>query len=403
MTAAPARGHRWRPVAYTAVGLASLLVLGGTGYAWTQLSRLDTGLATADVIAPSAQVPSGRASLSVDQNILLVGLDSRTDVRGNPLPQDVLDQLHAGDAADGGDTTDTMIVVHIPAGGGSATAISIPRDSYVQIAGGHGKHKINSAYTYGKQEALDTLREQGLTGAELERAASAAGARTAIETVEDFTGLTINHYAAVNLAGFFALSNAVGGVPVCLKEPVHDSYSGANFPAGEQTLSGAQALAFVRQRHGVPGSDLGRIARQQAFLSGMAQVVLGAGTLANPVRLSALIDAVQQSVIIDQGWDVLTFAEQMHNLTAGAITFATIPVQSLSLPTPYDGDAVKVDPVQVRDFIDALLGRSTPATSTSSTPTSVAKQAAETAGAPTTTPSATVQQTPTTDLSGCVS
>ncbi|MGI6873542.1 LCP family protein [Amycolatopsis sp. 3B14] len=405
MTAAPARGHRWRPVAYTAVGLASLVVLGGTGFAWTQLSRLDTGLATADVIAPSAQVPSGRASLSVDQNILLVGLDSRTDVQGNPLPQDVLDQLHAGDAADGGDTTDTMIVVHIPAGGGSASAISIPRDSYVQIAGGFGKHKINSAYTYGKQAALDTLREQGLTGAALERAASAAGARTAIETVEDFTGLTINHYAAVNLAGFYALSNAVGGVPVCLKQAVHDSYSGADFPAGEQTLSGAQALAFVRQRHGLPGGDLDRIARQQAFLSGMAQVVLGAGTLTNPLKLSGLIDAVQQSVVLDQGWDVLTFAEQMHGLTSGSITFATIPVQSLSLQTPYDGDAVKVDPVQVRDFITALLGGPAAATrggSTATTPTSVAKQAAETAGATTTTPSTIAPETASTDLSGCV-
>ncbi|WP_017981914.1 LCP family protein [Amycolatopsis methanolica] len=405
MTAAPARGHRWRPVAYTAVGLASLLVLGGTGFAWTQLSRLDTGLATADVIAPSAQVPSGRASLSVDQTILLVGLDSRTDVQGNPLPQDVLDQLHAGDAADGGDTTDTMIVVHIPAGGGSASAISIPRDSYVQIAGGFGKHKINSAYTYGKQAALDTLREQGLTGAALERAASAAGARTAIETVEDFTGLTINHYAAVNLAGFYALSNAVGGVPVCLKQAVHDSYSGADFPAGKQTLSGAQALAFVRQRHGLPGGDLDRIARQQAFLAGMAQVVLGTGTLTNPVRLSGLIGAVQQSVVIDQGWDVLTFAEQMHGLTSGSITFATIPVQSLSLQTPDDGDAVKVDSVQVRDFITALLGGPAAATrggSTATTPASAAKQAAETAGATTTSPSTIAPETASTDLSGCV-
>ncbi|MEV5300703.1 LCP family protein [Amycolatopsis methanolica] len=405
MTAAPARGHRWRPVAYTAAGLASLLVLGGTGFAWTQLSRLDTGLATADVIAPSAQVPSGRASLSVDQTILLVGLDSRTDVQGNPLPQDVLDQLHAGDAADGGDTTDTMIVVHIPAGGGSASAISIPRDSYVQIAGGFGKHKINSAYTYGKQAALDTLREQGLTGAALERAASAAGARTAIETVEDFTGLTINHYAAVNLAGFYALSNAVGGVPVCLKQAVHDSYSGADFPAGKQTLSGAQALAFVRQRHGLPGGDLDRIARQQAFLAGMAQVVLGTGTLTNPVRLSGLIGAVQQSVVIDQGWDVLTFAEQMHGLTSGSITFATIPVQSLSLQTPDDGDAVKVDSVQVRDFITALLGGPAAATrggSTATTPARAAKQAAETAGATTTSPSTIAPETASTDLSGCV-
>ncbi|NYI92771.1 LCP family protein required for cell wall assembly [Amycolatopsis endophytica] len=406
MTDAPARRGRWRPVRHTAVGLASLLVLAGTGFAWTQLSRLDSDLATADVIAPSAQLPAGRDSLAVAQNILLVGLDSRTDVHGNPLPQALLDQLHAGDSADGGDTTDTMIVVHVPAGGGSATAISLPRDSYVQIAGGHGKHKINSAYTYGKQAALATLSGEGLSGAELEREAAAAGARTAIETVEDFTGLAINHYAAVNLAGFYTLSNAVGGVPVCLKAPVHDSYSGADFPAGEQTLSGAQALAFVRQRHGVPGSDLGRIARQQAFLSGMAEVVLDSGTLTDPARLSALVGAVTSSVILDRGWDVLTFAEQMHNLTSDGITFATIPVQSLSLATPYDGDAVKVDPTQVQGFVDALLGgasgRTSASSGTATTPASVAKQAAETAGAATTTPSS-VSPESSTDLSGCVS
>ncbi|NIH81134.1 LCP family protein [Amycolatopsis viridis] len=382
--------------------MSSLLVLAGTGYAWTQLSRLDSGLATANVIAPSARVPAG-PRLSVDQNILLVGLDSRTDAQGDPLPQSLLDQLHAGDASDGGDTTDTMMVVHVPAGGGSATAISIPRDSYVQLAGGYGKHKINSAYTYGKQAALNTLRAQGVSGAELEREADAAGARTTIETVEEFTGLAINHYAAINLAGFYALSNAVGGVPVCLKEPVHDTYSGADFPAGKQTLSGAQALAFVRQRHGLPSGDLDRIARQQAFLSGMAQVVLGGGTFTDPSRLSALVDAVRQSVVLDQGWDVLTFAEQLHNLSAGAITFATIPVQSLSLSTPDDGDAVKVDPGQVRDFIAALLGGTGPGTAgTSTTPTTAARQAADAAPAPAGTPAATVPPTSSTDLSGCV-
>lgn len=406
VTTPPARGSRWRSLRYTAAGLASLLVLGATGYAWTQLSRLDRDLATADVIAPSAQLPPGRDSLAAAQNILLVGLDSRTDGQGNPLPQSLLDQLHAGDSGDGGDTADTMIVVHIPAGGGSATAISIPRDSYVQIADGYGKHKINSAYTYGKNAALTALSTQGVTGAELEREAAAAGARTAIETVEDFTGLAINHYAAVNLAGFYELSNAVGGVPVCLKAPVHDTYSGADLPAGKQTLSGAQALAFVRQRHGLPNGDLDRIARQQAFLAGMAQVVLGSGTLTDPGRLAGLVGAVSRSVVIDQGWDVLTFAEQMHNLSSSSLTFATIPVQSLSLQTPGDGDAVEVDPVQVRDFIDALLGgsggHSSASSTTSSTPTTVARAAAETAGATTTTPSPTVPESASTDLSGCV-
>jgi LCP family protein required for cell wall assembly len=383
-----------------ALGLTSVLVLGVTGYAWTQVSRLTDGLATADVIEPGAQLPSVTPDVPVpEQNILLVGIDSRTDVQGNPLPQDVLDQLHAGDGKDGGDTTDTMLVVHIPEGGGEATAVSIPRDSYVEIAGGYGKHKINSAYTFGKQAARTELTERGVTGAARERQADQAGARAAIQTVESFTGLTINHYAAVNLLGFYTLSMAVGGVPVCLKEPVDDSYSGASFPAGEQTLSGAQALAFVRQRHGLANGDLDRIARQQAFLASAAKVVLAAGTLANPVKLDNLIAAVQQSVLIDSGWDILTFAQQMRGLSSDGLTFATIPVQSLSLWTPNDGDAVKVDPAQVRSFIQNLLGKSVPE---SSAPASAAAQAAE-SSAPPTTETSLVPSVNSTDLSGCVS
>lgn len=347
---------RWKPVAYTALGLVSLLVLGATGYAWTQLGRLSGGLATADVIEPSAQLPTPAPDAPVpEQNILLVGLDTRTDVQGNPLPQNVLDQLHAGDSSDGGDTSDTMIIVHVPAGGGIATAISIPRDSYVDLADGSGKHKINSAYARGKRTELDKLAAQGITGPAAERRADQEGARTMIKTVQRFTGLAINHYAAVNLEGFATLSDAVGGVPVCLNNPVHDSYSGANFPAGEQVLSGARALAFVRQRHGL-SSDLDRIARQQAFLASAAKVILGAGTLTNPVRLNALISAVQQSVLIDSGWDVLGFAQQMRGLSADGLKFETIPVESLSLQTPSDGDAVKVDPGQVQSFIRSALG-----------------------------------------------
>jgi LCP family protein required for cell wall assembly len=374
---------RWNAVAYTALGLTSLLVVGAAGYGWTQLHRLTTGMSTADVIEPAAKLPAptGRSAPVAEQNILLVGIDSRTDAQGNPLPRALLDQLHAGGASDGGDTTDTMIVVHIPAGGGSATAISIPRDSYVEIAGGYGKHKINAAYSYGKQAALPKLSRQGVSGAELELQADAAGARTAIQTVEQFTGLSINHYAEVNLAGFYDLSLAVGGVPVCLKAPVHDSYSNADFPAGPQLVSGAQALAFVRQRHGLTEGDLDRIARQQAFLSGMAKVVLGAGTLTSPSKLNALIDAIQQSVVIDKDWDILSFAEQLQGLSSGALKFVTIPVQSLSLATPYDGDAVKVDPVQVRSFVDDVIN-DLPAGATSSvtpsvtpTPTPTAKAA----------------------------
>ncbi|WP_370948154.1 LCP family protein [Amycolatopsis sp. cg5] len=347
--------HRvWRR---SALGLVALAVLGGTGYAWAQLSKLDTGITVADIIPPSAQLPPGVSPSSVDQNILLVGIDSRTDAQGNPLPQDLLDRLHAGSTEDGGDTTDSIIVVHLPAGGGAATAISIPRDSYVPIAGGLGSHKINSAFSRGKNAAKNQLRAQGLSGAELEKQSSAAGARSTVETVQQVTGLTINHYAAVNLAGFYSLSEAIGGVNVCLNNPVNDKWTGANFPAGEQSLSGADALAFVRQRHGLP-SDLDRIKRQQAFLSGMAKKILSAGTLSDPTKLSNLISAVQGSLVIDKGWDIFSFAQQLRGLSAGAIEFNTVPVQALSMATPSDGDAVKVDLNEIRAFVKQVTGKS---------------------------------------------
>ncbi|WP_370965884.1 LCP family protein [Amycolatopsis sp. cg9] len=383
-----------------AIGVVSTLVLAATGYAWTQLSKLDAGIVTADVIPPSAQIDEEDVvpgePLEVAQNILLVGIDARTDAYGNPLPQNVLDALHAGSGDDGGDTTDTMIVVHIPAGGAAATAISIPRDSYVDIAGGYGKHKINSAYSRGKNASMSGLRAEGLSGAQLEVAANAAGAKTAIQTVEKFTGLTINHYAAINLAGFDALSQAVGGVEVCLKAPVHDSYSGADFAAGPQTLSGAQALAFVRQRHGLANGDLDRIARQQAFLSGMAKKVLNAGTFTDVSKLNSLVSAVQGAVVLDKGWDVLSFAQQLRGMTSGAIAFATIPVQSLSLQTPSDGDAVKVDPAQVQQFVRTAI--STPAVQASGDDTTGGVKPV----AATTTRTADSKQPATSAAAGCV-
>ncbi|MEA5363770.1 LCP family protein [Amycolatopsis sp., V23-08] len=388
------------------LGVVSTLVLAATGYAWSQLSKLDEGIVTANVIPPAAQIdaedtPPGEP-LKVAQNILLAGIDARTDAYGNPLPQNVLDALHAGSSDDGGDTTDTIIVVHIPAGGAAATAISIPRDSYVDIAGGYGKHKINSAYSRGKNASMSGLRAQGLSGAQLEVAANEAGAKTTIQTVEKFTGLTINHYASINLAGFDALSQAVGGVEVCLKAPVHDTYSGADFPAGPQTLSGAQALAFVRQRHGLLNGDLDRIARQQAFLSGMAKNILSAGTFTDPAKLNALVSAVQGAVVLDRGWDVLSFAQQLRGMTSGAIGFATIPVQSLSLATPSDGDAVKVDPGQVQQFVRTAI--STPSVQASGDAAAGVRPVAAT-GTTTPTPGAlasTQKQPATSTAAGCV-
>ncbi|MFD2465920.1 LCP family protein [Amycolatopsis silviterrae] len=336
-------------VAQVLLAVVSLLVLGGTAYAWSTLHQITDGLTRSDVIG-------GASSPMDEQNILMVGLDTRTDAQGNPLPDDVLDQLHAGGADDGGDTTDTMIVVHIPAGGGNATAFSIPRDSYVQLAGKFGKHKINSAYTYGQTARKTELKAQGASGAQLETDSAQAGAKTAIDTVQQLTGLTITHYAAVNLAGFYYVSQAVGGVPVCLKAPVKDSYSGANFAAGPQNVAGAQALQFVRQRHGLPNGDLDRIKRQQVFMASMAKTILSAGTLADPGKLDALIGAVKKAVVVDTDWDLLGFAQQLHGMSAGSINFVTVPVVSITLKTPNDGDAVQVDPQQIQKFVREQVG-----------------------------------------------
>ncbi|WAL64288.1 LCP family protein [Amycolatopsis cynarae] len=349
-----------RIIGRTVIALVSLSVFAGTWAGWFQVHRLTSSLSTADVIDPGAST-----SPTDEQNILLVGLDTRTDAQGNPLPQDILDQLHAGDASDGGDNTDTMILVHLPAGGGNAVAFSIPRDSYVQLAGNYGKHKINSAYTYAQVAAMTRLRAQGVSGPQLNVQAAQAGAQNAIQTVQQLTGLKINHFASVNLVGFYDVSEAIGGVPVCLLAPVHDSYSGANFPAGQQTVSGAQALAFVRQRHGLPNGDLDRIRRQQAFMASMAHTVLSAGTLTNPTKLGNLIDALRKTVVLDQGWDILSFAQQLRNLSGGKIQFNTIPVVNIDYKTS-DGDSIQVDPVQIREFIRTAIANVDPSSAPSS-------------------------------------
>ncbi|GAA3436030.1 LCP family protein [Kutzneria kofuensis] len=348
------------------VALASVAVIGLSGYGWSLLNQAQTHLTTDDVIqhhTPPAAVDTIQHRDGQDTNFLLVGIDSRTDVHGNPLPPDVLASLHAG-PDDGYLNTDTLIVVHVPGDGGKASAISIPRDSYVDIAGGYGKHKINSAYSIGMNNHNGSQTE---------------GRKTLIQTVENFTGVTIDHYAEINLYGFDLISQALGGVPVCLNHAVNDSqYSGAVFPAGQQTLSGVQALQFVRQRHGLDNGDIDRERRQQSFLASAVHQLLSVGTLTSPSKLNAIIDAVQNSIVLDQGWDLLQFAQQVQGISGGNITFDTIPIVNITYWTPADGDAVQVDPVQVKEFVAAKFGDgpATPSSATTTPPSSPTGKAA---------------------------
>ncbi len=334
-----------------AASVLLLLVSGGTVLA---ARSFDSGLSRVDVISTSFGSVFG-----TDQNILLVGLDSRTDSFGNPLPKDQLAALHAGASDSGGDSTDTIIVLHIPGGGGPATGFSIPRDSYVDLPDGFGKHKINSAYAYGANAARPALSKDGVSGNDLAVQAGAAGAKTTIGAVESLTGLTITHYGAANLAGFADISQAIGGVPVCLNEKVDDPFSGADFPAGPQTVSGPQALAFVRQRHGLPGGDLDRARRQQVFLSSMARTVLSSDTLTDSAKRDALIAAVDKAITVDRSLDVLSLASQLQGVSSGSIGFHTIPIVNASYDTGDDGEAVQVDPSAVQKYIsDTISGSS---------------------------------------------
>ena len=331
----------------------SLALLVGTGYGWSVQRDFTAHVVTSDVIDLTTTPPEPDQPFTA----LLVGLDSRTDAAGNPLPPELLAQLRAG-ADEGQLHTDTIILLHVPAGpNAQAIAISIPRDSFVTLAGATSRHKINSAYGRATKETEDDLAAEGLTGPDLDRRARDAGRRALVATVQQFTGVPVDHYAEVNLAGFVEMTEAVGGVPVCLKRSEREVRSGIDLPAGPQLVRGADALAFVRQRHDLEGGDLDRIARQQAFLAGMAGRVLSAGTLSDPAAVRRLVDVVTRHVVLDRGWDLDRLINQFRRMSGGDIRFVTIPTGSPALETPVDGIAVEVDPEAVRTFVQDTIAR----------------------------------------------
>ncbi|MGW4524570.1 LCP family protein [Amycolatopsis sp. NPDC004378] len=344
-----------------AVAGLAFVVLCGTAYGYSNLRSLDE-VTRDSVIDADGGTPPGEQPADGSLDILFVGRDSRTDDQGNPLSADVLRELRAG--ANGDDLTDTLIVLRIPNGTKAVKAFSIPRDSYVSMPGGKGK--INAAFGRAKAAEAKRRRDAGETDkAKIDQAALTAGRRATRQAVEDLTGVKIDHFAEVNLLSFYEISQAVGGVDVCLKQATQDRNSGADFPAGPQRISGADALAFVRQRDNLVGGDFDRVRRQQVFLASLARQVLSAGTLADPGKLGDLIDAVKHSVVLDSSWNLLDFVAQMRGVTGGGIQFETIPVVNRDYrydPANPRATAVQVDPAAVKKFAAGLVGPVAPAT-----------------------------------------
>lgn len=326
------------------------LVFSGVGY--FTVGRLGNEVASAaNLSLGGGQRMQDSADGATD--ILLVGSDSRTDAQGNPLTEEELASLNAG-ADDGEHNTDTIVVIRVPNDGSGATAVSIPRDTYVHDEE-LGNTKINGVFAGHAAQRRDELEARGASDEEATQGALEAGRAGLVHAVSDLTGVEVDHYAEVGLLGFVLLTDAVGGVEVCLNEAVQDEFSGADFPAGRQTLNGHDALKYVRQRHGLPRGDLDRVTRQQAYMASMVNKLLSAGTLTNPSRLAELSEAVQRSVVIDQDWDIMNFASQLSNLVGGDVTFTTIPVTSLDGVGDYGESIVTVDPPAVHRFMAELL------------------------------------------------
>ncbi len=341
---APRGGSGRRRVAFAGKLLAaviSLLVLVASGSAWALYSRF-TGQVThlgGGVIRSAKQNGRTHDVDGVDQNILLVGNDSRGGLTNGQLAE-------VGTQANAGFNTDSILLVHIPANGRKATVVSFPRDSYVTIPG-FRSNKINAAYP-------DGACGDGGCGTTLTPAQKTAGAAELVKTVSALTGLHIDHYVEVGLLGFYQISKVLGGVEVCLKAPAKDHYSGIDLPAGKQKIEGTQALAFVRQRHGVPGGDLGRIKRQQAFLGAVANQILSADTLLNPIRLNRLLDAISTSLTTDDSLDPLQLASQLRDIAAGNVVFKTVPIASLSYSAGGISDAVELDRAKLPAFFASI-------------------------------------------------
>ena len=167
-------------------------------------------------------------------------------------------------------------------------------------------------------------------------------------------GVPIDHFAEVNLVGFYDLATALGGIKVCLNRAVNDSqYSGAVFPAGVQTISGVQALQFVRQRHGLPNGDLDRTHRQQAFITGVITKFRSQGLFGDLGKLQSLLTVAKKDVVIDSGWDVLGFLPQAKALTGGHITFHTLPIEGYAMRNHQSVNIIDIP--TVRKFVHDLF------------------------------------------------
>jgi LCP family protein required for cell wall assembly len=242
-------------------------------------------------------------------NILLAGVDRREG-----LSTQQINQLHLGKV--GGQRSDTMMLVHISSKHDKVTVVSLPRDSLVTIPG----HRSNGSEG---ARGADVGERQG----KLNWAYMYGGAPLTVQTVERATGVHVDHYIEVNFLGFLKVVNALGGVTVCTPVAVNDPKSGLRLPAGKSNVDGPTALAYSRARYTLTGgSDLGRIDRQQQFMSAVVHKALS-----EPAKFPAFLSAALDAIRADKNLSKKTLtalAMQMKGMSTDSIAFATVPLSN---------------------------------------------------------------------------
>ncbi|BDO42874.1 LCP family protein [Cellulomonas sp. NTE-D12] len=309
------------------IALAAVaLVVFGASSAVAVAQRLQSNITTVDVSGLTGPRPSSMAAAKPGDpnagqpvNILVMGSDTRAGVNASI------------GGNDSGQRSDTAIVVHISADRSRVELVSIPRDSLVKIPvcqATNGKSSrasssamFNSAFATGWDMGGDM----------------ASAAACAIKTVQQNTGVAIDHFAVVDFAGFQAMVNAIGGVPMCIPHALHDTYSGLDLPAGQQVLNGQQALELARARHGNvgDGGDLDRIGNQQRLIQAMVNEVLSKKVLTNVPNLVSFLSAATSSLTTDSGLQLQNLtglAYNLRNINRDNVVFMTIPTG----PAPSD-------------------------------------------------------------------
>ena len=340
-----------RRIAVGTAAVAGLLVVGVISVAVYSFVELSTGIHRSDITLPGANIKQNTS----ETNILVMGLDSRRDENGHALPAAVYNAMHAGSQADGGYNANVLMLIHIPADGGKAVGISIPRDDYAALAGtpdGVSHSKIKEAYGLELDQKLTQLvKTGGMSQTAAYQQARAAARQTEITTVSNFLGgVPIDHFIEVTMAAFYQVAEAVQPITVCIAEKTQDPYSGANFRAGTQRLTAAQAVSFVRQRRdntnpNLNFTDLDRERRQQAFIVSLATKLKKADTFTNVGTLQSLISAAKQNIALDSGFNLLSFASQASQLAGGNITFTTLPITGYGVRSGKDVNFVDLEQI----------------------------------------------------------